>query len=189
MNCIDGFDTRSQRRRTVQTLIIVIGLVMSVSLSSCISWQEGAMPVSPEGSSIFSDPTIDSLRPTFRWENPLSKSEMASKIQDLSYDFRLAKCREYGNVWRGGHTGRGWEGKGCTPMYERTGLVEPSHQVEVTLDPGTTYCWRVRATYKEDGTPCYSEWSGRSAIIFLGGQYASGLCNWFRTPKQQEGGQ
>ena len=187
MNWIDCFGAYSQRRRIVQTLIIIIGLVMNFSLSSCFSWQEGAMPVSPEGSGIFSDPTVDSLRPTFKWENPLSKSDMAANIQELSYEFRLAKCREYGNVWQGGHTGRGWEGKGCTPMYEKTDLIEPSHQIEVTLDRGTTYCWRVRATYKKDGALQYSNWSGRSAYIFAGTQFGSGLCSWFRTPPQQGG--
>jgi hypothetical protein len=184
MNWIDSFGTRSQRRRTVQALAIVIGLVMNLSLSSCISWQEGAAPIYPEGSGTFSDPYVDSLRPTFKWANPLSASEMASNIQQFSYEFRLAKCKEYGNVWRGGHTGRGWEGRGCTPMYERTGLTEASHQVEVTLEPGWTYCWRVRATYKKDGTPHYSDWSGRTVGLWA----ATGLCNWFRTPQQRQEG-
>jgi hypothetical protein len=185
MNWIDSFGTRSQRRRTVQALAVVIGLVMNLSLSSCWTWQEGAMPISPEGSGPFSDPTIDSLHPTFKWENPVSKSETGSNIQDFSYEFRLAKCGENSNTWFA--TGRGrWE-SGCTPMYEKTGLLQPSHQIEITLDPGTTYCWRVRAMYKKDGTPRYSEWSGRSGIMLIGVTYTSGQCNFFGTPPRQGG--
>ena len=54
--------------------------------------------------------------------------------EDVTYDLR---------IW---HTKVGWRQVQQGPVvYERQGITQPSHQVEMSLEPSTHYLWAVRA--------------------------------------------
>ncbi len=84
-------------------------------------------------------PEITPLQPTIRWE--------PSRKHHPTYDLR---------VWReaGGVVG--------DLVYQREGLVEPSHKIEEALERATIYFWSVRARYQVDGRHRITEWSKRS---------------------------
>ncbi len=46
--------------------------------------------------------------------------------------------------------------------YERTGLEEPAHAIEVELAPDTKYLWTVRACFLLGGEPRCTEWGAVS---------------------------
>jgi hypothetical protein len=57
-------------------------------------------------------------------------------------------------------TGRVWASvDSLTPVYERSGLSEPSHAFETTLEANTDYAWSVRARFDVDGRTRVSQWS------------------------------
>lgn len=82
---------------------------------------------------------------TFQWESFPRLWDMLdsdiTEISDVSYDFRLYS-------------------EGMSMFYERTGLKEPSHSLEISLSPCGKYSWSVRARFKLRGQPRVSEWSG-----------------------------
>jgi hypothetical protein len=114
-------------------------------------------PFSDEAMDILDWVEVDSLQPTLRWEpfpgttqamlggqtTPFVDVDLAA-VSDVTYDLRI------------------WETSRGTPaqlVYEREGLVEPSHRVESPLKPRTRYAWSVRSRFRLDGRPRASEWS------------------------------
>jgi hypothetical protein len=90
-------------------------------------------------------PKISSLQPTMAWE--------AFTGDDVTYDlmiWRAAGGLNLGNL-----------------VYSRERLTEPSHMVEIPLDPMTRYFWTVRARFSANGRTKLTEWSTRSVSASL----------------------
>jgi hypothetical protein len=100
---------------------------------------------------------VDSRQPTLRWEAfpGTTQAMLGARIQpfvdvdtdevsDITYDLR---------IWNTSH------GAPADLVYEREGIVEPSHRVESPLMPRTRYVWSVRSRFKLAGRPRASEWS------------------------------
>ena len=85
----------------------------------------------------------DSLRPTLRWEAFAPPADLA--VSDITYEVRLftadADLPE-------------------NAFYARTGLRDPRHTIETTLEPDRTYFWTVRARFRVDGRERHTQWSG-----------------------------
>jgi hypothetical protein len=82
---------------------------------------------------------IDSLQPTLRWE--------AFSGTNVTYDL---------NIWRAGRLAPE------AVVYSRSGIPQPSHELEHPLDPSTLYYWSVRTHFTENGKPRITDWSRRS---------------------------
>ena len=81
--------------------------------------------------------------PTARWP-----AEPWERTRDHRYDLRI------------------WADRGGAPdllVYERSGLAQPRHQVEVPLAPGAQYFWSVRMRWSFDGHPRASRWSASNS--------------------------
>jgi hypothetical protein len=98
-----------------------------------------------------------SREPLLAWEAlprtsvPLVENPWA-RAKDARYDLRI------------------WKAVDDVPgdlVYERRDLVGTRHQVDVALDPGTTYFWSVRVRATIDGRPRAAPWSSTSEPIFL----------------------
>jgi hypothetical protein len=123
----------------------------------------GFRPAYPEVTSTFGNPDIldsprvDSLQPNLHWQSfpgehqqhlfaaivPFVPVDLA-RVRDVAYELRI------------------WTvvaGAAGPLVYERNGLTEPSHRLEIALKPDTRYYWSVRARFKLDGEPRVSEWS------------------------------
>ncbi len=92
---------------------------------------------------------VDSLQPMLRWESYPRPGDVGSvpgqpkRISDVTYEL---------NIWKA------TEGYPYEPVYDREGLAEPSHKVELPLEPSTDYIWTVRARFRLDGRTRVSEW-------------------------------
>ena len=92
---------------------------------------------------------VPSTLPLLAWEAlPTTPSpwpaEPWERTRDHRYDLRIFADRG---------------GEPDPPVYERSGLTQPRHQVEVPLAPGTQYAWSVRMRWSFDGHPRASRWS------------------------------
>jgi hypothetical protein len=87
---------------------------------------------------------IRSLQPLFRWE-PVPRNfdlvlgDGPGEAQRIRYDFRI------------------YDATGV--LYERVGLTEPMHVLEIRLGPCENYRWTVRARFVLDGAPRATEWT------------------------------
>jgi hypothetical protein len=90
-------------------------------------------------------PIITSLQPTLQWE--------AFKGDDVTYDLMIRRAA--------------WHNFGNQQVYNRERLTEPSHKVEIPLDPMTRYFWTVRARFSANGRTKVTEWSTRSVSASL----------------------
>jgi hypothetical protein len=118
------------------------------------------LPISPEirPRSIFSGPglevvKLDSLQPTFRWEEfPRTYDlppDSASKISSVSYDFRIYDADHLNDRMVAGQK----------IVVRETGLATPSYQPANPLKPCAVYFWTVRAHFKLDGSTRVTEWT------------------------------
>lgn len=121
-------------------------------------------PIYPETSR----PKVDSRRPQLRWE-PFPRTldhergdpALIAKIRDVTYDLKI------------------WEPDDDAPgrlVYERTGLPEPSHQVQLSLEPERRYFWTFRARFTVDGQPMATRWA-----------FARFLGSWEHGPRDERG--
>lgn len=91
---------------------------------------------------------IDSLRPILQWKPfPVpkdTKAEELSRASNITYELKILRAQDssQGEV-----------------VYTRTGLREPSHKVERSLEPLTRYFWSVRVRFQLDGHDIETEWS------------------------------
>lgn len=98
---------------------------------------------------------VDSLQPTLQWEafpRPLDVATAggrAARFSDVRYEIALFDARLTDLYYQPG-----------MPIYRRSGLIEPSHRLETSLQPCARYFWSVRAHFKLDGWPRRTEWSG-----------------------------
>jgi len=100
---------------------------------------------------------VDSLQPTLQWEPFPGTTEAyagagvkpfvvvdQSLVSDITYDMK---------IWA---VSKGAPGE---VVYEREGIVGPSHRIETPLQPKTKYNWSVRGRFKLDGKTRVTEWS------------------------------
>ncbi len=123
--------------------------------------------------------SVDSLRPTLRWESfprpedlEADKAGRLAAVRNQTYELRI------------------WRAEGDFPselVYARSGLTEPVHTVETPLAPDTDYQWTIRARFELNGEPRVTEWAvfglaPEVAVIPL--QQGSIMYYWFRTPSR-----
>lgn len=94
---------------------------------------------------------VDSLRPTLRWSafpRDLDRARLdpavLGRIGAVTYDLRV------------------WDVERCERgaiVYERTGLILPSHHLDTALLPEHRYFWSVRARYTFDGQSTGTPWA------------------------------
>jgi hypothetical protein len=107
------------------------------SLRSSKYWVKGLKP--PQLREVTGEPwkVVNSLRPTLLWE--------AFPGEKVTYDLRI------------------WQKEGITAVgalvYEREGLTENAHTVQISLSPHTTYFWSVRAHFSQGSKDRITEWS------------------------------
>ena len=120
---------------------------------------------------------VDNQQPDFRWERFPRLGELgagetgpAPSVTDVSYELRVYRSNRYfkHTFVQFGFimmipipipiTVDVWNTAGM--VYERTGITQPRHRVELPLEPCTRYHWTVRARYALDGMPRATEWAG-----------------------------
>ena len=116
---------------------ILVGLLGLLACSGTSI--RGITPISPRAGLSYwfnQPPAVETLQPTFRWEPVVNP--------DARYDFIIFESRD------------GREAAVGREVYNREGLQEPEHTLEVALQPDREYYWSVRVRYGEE----VSEWSG-----------------------------
>ena len=129
-------------------LVTPIELPFISNLYESRCWIE---PLYPEFKA-FRDNRVDTLRPTLRWtafpreiDRRQLDPSVLQKIGDVTYDLRIwyeaveLRDRHFTDRWRD------------RIFYERTGLADPQHTLEVPLAPDGRYYWSVRARFVVDG--------------------------------------
>lgn len=109
---------------------------------------------------------VDTLQPTLRWTafpREIDRRELdpgvLGKIGDVTYDLRIwdeaAELRDqsFSDRWRN------------RMLYERTGLAEPQHKLEVSLAPERRYYWSFRARFVVDGRSMATRWARQSHCL------------------------
>ena len=100
---------------------------------------------------------VEELQPVFRWESFPRVVDAAGperRFTDVSYEFRLYETElswTYGiEAYRPGAL-----------VYARDDLPQPSHRLEVPLQPCTRYAWTVRARFRfNEAQERVTEWTG-----------------------------
>jgi hypothetical protein len=82
------------------------------------------------------------IQPNLKWD------DFPVRGEDVTYDLK---------VWRA-KTGWSQVQQGSV-VYERQGITQPSHQVEMPLEPSTHYLWAVRAHFKLNDQIQITPWS------------------------------
>ncbi len=115
---------------------------------------------------------VASLTPTLVWESFPQQDDSVQaaalagqRVEDVTYELRLRR-RVVKEQWTVvGLPGdeflieKSWPGPS---VYERRGLMEPHHTVEVPLEPSQLYFWSVRARFRLDGRERVNQWSSRT---------------------------
>jgi hypothetical protein len=98
---------------------------------------------------------VNSLRPELRWDafpNLLQARKIRKRtgvtVSDVRYDLRIWEAME--------------EKLGAL-VYERSGLILPSHMLDRPLSPKTRYFWSFRACFQLADAPCCTPWAFSSA--------------------------
>ncbi len=161
MTRIEG-KSAGNRRSTLRRLAVAAGLVVLIGGCARDVPVSGLKPLEPVQRVSFWTPDqlsaveVDSLRPTIRWEPFPGRHEMPligqrpyvdvdpARIDDITYDLRI------------------WRARNDHPqslVYERRGLADTVHRLDLDLDPATTYFWSVRARFRLDGQTRLTDWS------------------------------
>ena len=100
--------------------------------------------------------TIDTLRPTLRWQSfprqtdvRLQPEEMG-RVINVRYDLIIAS--EYNLA-------------PFEVVYRREGLTDSAHKVQMPLRSATHYFWTVRARFQLDGRQRVTEWSSTDYMV------------------------
>lgn len=113
-------------------------------------FMHGLAPSSPLYTYSLITPVVDGLQPMLAWQvfpraSDIKRvSEQMSRVKDVRYDLVIA------------------DKKNNFPseiIYQREGLTENSHKLEISLSPGEHYYWTVRARFELDGRQQLTEWS------------------------------
>lgn len=138
----------------------------------------GLVPSSPRYSYTFFNiaPAVDSLQPTIAWQAfPRASDikrvpEQMSLVKDVRYDLVIAaeKNSSPGEI-----------------IYQREGLMENSHKLEISLSPGKLYYWTVRARFELDGRKKLTEWSTTQKFSHKNIAVPNYYSYRFKTPKKK----
>jgi hypothetical protein len=82
------------------------------------------------------------IQPNLKWD------DFPVLGEDVTYDLRVWRVKV---GWRQVQQG--------SVVYERQGITQPSHQVEMPLGPSTHYIWAVRAHFKLNDQIQTTPWS------------------------------
>ena len=147
----------------LRCLLALCGIMLA--LTSCAIPVSGFRPIDPPVTRSFgltpqdmiAWPTVDSLRPTLRWQAFPGEHQQyvssqvepfvgfpAHAIRDVTYELRI------------------WTVISQRPadlVYEVNGLTQPFHAVAQDLKPSSSYYWSVRARFLLYGDPRVSDWS------------------------------
>jgi hypothetical protein len=101
-------------------------------------------------------PQIDTLRPKFTWTISSKENESEGDASDnfeemkyLKYDLKIARVNG--------------ELQNLEPVLVKTDIERPYYRLEDALEPGTKYCWCVRAKIDEGSHAEVSPWSAASS--------------------------
>lgn len=140
----------------------------------------GLRPLYPEkpGSLSFSKiATVDSLRPTLRWEAFPRTADLESsgnhlaRARNIRYELRIARTAdEVAGI------------AAFNTVYEKNNLPEPQHTLEQPLEPGREYFWSVRARFELDESTRLTPWSTRYSDSESNVLVPSRSSHVFRTP-------
>lgn len=87
------------------------------------------------------------IQPNLKWD------AFPGLGEDVTYDLR---------IWR---TKVGWrQVQQGSVVFERQGITQPSHQIEMPLEPSTHYLWAVRAHFQRDEQKQITPWSYEIAV-------------------------
>lgn len=142
-------------------------IVAMLFLPGCVAWHSGVRPIEPQGQMRFPGTTVDSLKPTLKWEP--SDLEKSSEVEDLRYHLVIFKPE-------GGFSLK------TIIVYEKKDISGTSHTLETSLEPNTQYYWRIRPVYKKKGQEITGDWNGFSYISLI--ESAFGRPYFFKTPEK-----
>ena len=129
-------------------LWILVALLAAANLAACgITYSTDGLGAIDPPQTIGVSPKVKmpSLTPTLVWETfPQDKVH----VEDVTYELR---------VWRAIKTRPG------PLVYERRGIVEPRHTVEVALEHSQNFFWSVRARYRLNGRERVNQWASRNS--------------------------
>jgi len=177
----------------------IVGLKPDYPALSCVGYRRTCPPFSNR------TPLVDSLRPTFRWEQfprPQDVQELGGhtdrRIANVSYELRLWKvgadfsgdvdhpttsglwigeADEYKTFW--GHECRDTDpGK---LVYHKLSLPIPEHTLETPLQPDSHYYWSIRAHFRLDGKRRATAWSEQLPLWYYGMEFPNRPCSPFAT--------
>lgn len=142
-------------------------ILLVLMLSGCTSFH-AIKPLSPEVGNPNFPSQVETLQPTFKWEE--------AQGAGITYDLIVYEGIKVESFWEGVKRSVGKE------LYYREGLPQPEHKMEVPLEPGREYYWSVRTRQGEK----VSEWAKYDYTLFLGTAYmrAGNQPFIFETPKQ-----
>jgi hypothetical protein len=128
---------------------------------------------------------VADLRPEFAWE-PRPRADTGLPEIGVTYDLRVFEQPQGFDLKFGpASTGSLWDllnplltinpagveelpqffPNGVPPVYERFGLVEPRHRLEVALEPCRKYRWTVRARWAAGSAAQATEWMGAWNVV------------------------
>ena len=122
------------------------------------TWFTGLQAEYPGRAGSLFDPfsaTVDSLRPTFRWQAFPRDVDLAAdpgtmkRAAKITYDLVIAEEEA---------------GAAGTVVYRRVALPSNVHELESALLPTHQYFWTVRARFNVDGRDYVTEWAERGAL-------------------------
>jgi len=122
------------------------------------TWFTGLQAEYPARAGDFFDPlwaTVDSPRPTFRWQafprdvDRAADPASMARVTGVTYDLLIAE-EDSG-------------GAGAV-IYRRSALPSNAHELETALAPGRRYFWTVRARFDLDGRAFVTEWAERGSL-------------------------
>lgn len=100
--------------------------------------------------------TVDSLRPTLKWESfPTERDtkegarDFVQGISHVTYDLKVWRVNDDWPIRRVAPNG---DLLVQAPEYTRTGLQEPRHMIEIPLQANSQYFWTVRARFLSQGS-------------------------------------
>jgi hypothetical protein len=100
--------------------------------------------------------TVDTLRPTLRWQGFPRETDITAapadmgRVKDVRYDLIVAREQNLAPA---------------QVVYRREGLPDTMHTIEISLSPAARYFWVVRARFKLDGRERLTEWSSTNFAV------------------------
>ena len=119
----------------------LVAALAGLCLAGCAPREfAGLLPLEPAAP----DFVVGSRSPELRWEELPTKTVAPGRaVTEVVYDLKV------------------YVAGSSTPLYERVGLTENRHRLEMELDSNEGYVWTVRARYRVDSARRMTEWTER----------------------------